>query len=318
MSRTETVARSGSPGRGRRAPSAAGSVLRYWRAVRNLSQLDLALESGVSPRHVCFVETGRSKPSRETVLRLAGALDIPYRERNTLLLAAGYAPIYTEAPPDLAPAELAPVREALDAILRQQEPYPAVVMNRHWEVLRTNEAAGRFFDLLLTGTGWQGPANVVRMMLDPAALRPFVKDWESVADALIQRVHREALGGVPDEGTRQLLAEVLALPGMPRREVRPKAEPPALPVIPITFEKGGRIFRYFSTVTTLGTPQDVLLQELRVECFFPLDAETRERAAELAAGGASAKRTLRDGRGPYALSHQSPWDDYPLENEVCE
>ncbi|HMB93351.1 MAG TPA: helix-turn-helix transcriptional regulator [Rhodothermales bacterium] len=267
---------------GRDRPSSpAGALLRYWRNARHMSQLALALEAEVSPRHVSFVETGRSQPSREMILLLAGTLDIPLREQNALLLAAGYAPIYEEAPPDLASDKLAPVRAALDAILAHQEPYPAVVMNRHWDILLTNRAAERFFGMLLEGTTWEGSPNVVRMMFNPDALRPFVKNWKAVARTLIQRIHREAVGGVLDDTTTALLEEVLALPGVPATWKTPNADQPLSPVIPMTFEKDDRVFNFFSTVTTFGTPQDVLLQEIRIESFFPHDAETRRQAEAL-------------------------------------
>jgi transcriptional regulator with XRE-family HTH domain len=263
-----------------RRSSPFGTLLQHWRQVRRMSQLALAIEAEVSPRHVCFVETGRAQPSREMVLLLASALDVPLRERNVLLLAAGYAPAYRET--QLDSPELDAVRTALQAILRQQEPHPAVVMNRTWDVLTSNAAASRFFGFLLDPAPASGPANVIRMMFDPDGLRPFVTNWEEFAEALITRVQRESVGGAPDEATARLLEEVLAFPGVPRRWRRPSLETPLIPVIPVRFRKGARTFAYFSTVTTLGTAQDVTLQELRIECFFPMDAETVRNAEELA------------------------------------
>lgn len=245
-----------------------------------MSQLDLSTEAGVSARHLCFVETGRARPSREMVLLLASALDVPLRERNALLLAAGFAPIYREA--NLDAPEIASVRSALDAILRQQEPFPAVVMNRSWDILATNAAASRFFGFLLGETAVTEPANVIRLMFNPQGLRPFVTNWESAAEALIRRVYREAVGGVPDEKTATLLSEVLAYPDVPVRWRKPSLEAPLLPVVPISFMKEGTTFNFFSAVTTLGTPQDVTLQEVRIESFFPLDSMTRRNAEALA------------------------------------
>ena len=206
------------------------------------------------------------------VLRLATVLDVPLRERNTLLLAAGFAPVYTESSMD-APA-LAAVRNALDAILNQQEPFPAVVMNRSWDVLRTNDAAARFFSFLLGAREKAESPNVLRMMFDPNAVRPFVTNWEAVAHSLIQRVHRESVGGVPDERTKALLAELLRHPGVPGSWRHPDVATPLVPVVPVSFEKDGHRFDFFSAVTTLGTPQDVTVQEIRIECFFPVDAAT--------------------------------------------
>lgn len=261
---------------------AIGPLLQYWRKARSLSQLALAHEADVSPRHICFLETGRAKPSREMVMLLSQVLDVPLRERNAMLLAAGFAPMFTESRLD-AP-ELRAVRTALLAILRQQEPYPAVVMNRHWDLVQVNEAAGRFFGLLLGDRAATEPANVVRLMFDPNGLRPFVTNWDIVAETLLQRVHREAVGGVPDATTEELLAEVLAYPGVPSHLRSLSLAAPTVPVIPICFRKGEHVFNYFSAVTTLGTPQDVTLQEMRIEAFFPADPATEERA-----------RALRDG-----------------------
>jgi transcriptional regulator with XRE-family HTH domain len=258
---------------------AIGPLLQYWRKTRSLSQLALAHEADVSPRHICFLETGRAKPSREMVMLLSSVLDVPLRERNAMLLAAGFAPTYAESRLD-AP-ELQAVQTALLAILRQQEPFPAVVMNRHWDLVQANEAARRFFGLLLGDFAAAQPANVVRLMFDPNGLRPCVSNWEVVAETLLQRVHREAVGGVPDATTDELLAEVLAYPGVPKHLRRLNLAAPSVPVIPICFRKGHHAFNYFSAVTTLGTPQDVTLQELRIEAFFPVDAATERSARAL-------------------------------------
>ncbi|HMI91715.1 MAG TPA: helix-turn-helix transcriptional regulator [Polyangiales bacterium] len=267
-------------------PTSIGNLLQYWRKARNLSQLALAHEAEVSPRHVCFLETGRSRPSREMVLLLASVLDVPLRERNGLLLAAGFAPMYSET--RLDDPELGPVRAALAAILRQQEPYPAVVLNRHWDIIGSNDAAGRFFALLLGEARAREPSNVLRMIFDPRGLRPYVSNWEAVAETLIQRVQREAVGGVQDGATAKLLAEVLAYPDVPTNLREPKLGVPLLPVIPVRFHKAGDTYSYFSTVTTLGTPQDVTLQEVRIECFFPADSHTEQLARKLAAASAAS------------------------------
>jgi transcriptional regulator with XRE-family HTH domain len=271
-----------------RTQSSVGSLLQGWRKARHLSQLALATQAEISSRHLCFIETGRANPSREMVLLLAGALDVPLRERNALLLAAGFAPVYLESNID-AP-QLAAVRGALDAILAQQEPYPAVVMNRQWDVLRSNDAAARFFRFLLDGRELAGPANVLRMMFDPGALRPYVANWEAVAQSLVIRVRREAVGGVPDEPTQQLLAELLRSPGVPLSVRNPGLAAPLVPVVPVNFRAQGRSFQFFSTVTTLGTPQDITVQEIRIECFFPADDQTRRAARELAATASQPER----------------------------
>jgi transcriptional regulator with XRE-family HTH domain len=249
-------------------------LLQYWRKTRNLSQLALATEADVSPRHLSFLETGRAKPSRDMVVLLATALDVPLRERNSLLLAAGYAPLYPEAKLD-AP-ELEAVRAALALILRHQEPFPAVVMNRHWDILEMNQAAQRFFGALL-GERVPTSPNVLRLMFDPKLLRPHVENWEAVAEALLQRLHREATGE-RDAATLGLLREILAYEDVPARLRRPNLTVPLVPVVPVCFRDGANRYEYFSTVTTLGTPQDVTLEELRIECFFPASAETERLA----------------------------------------
>jgi len=244
--------------------SPVGTLLKHWRGVRRVSQLELALRAEVTPRHVSFVETGRANPSRDMVLTLARALDVPLRERNQMLLAAGFAPSYRQSALD-EPA-LAQVRAALERILSHHEPYPAVVMDRHWNVTQTNEAAAKLFAWLLDDAVVEAP-NVVRMMFGP--LRPHVANFDAVGEALIQRVHREAVGGVIDPATTELLDEVLSLPGIPPEWRVPDFARGTLPIIPVEFAKDGDAVSYFSTVTTFGTPQDVTLQEIRLECFFP-------------------------------------------------
>jgi transcriptional regulator with XRE-family HTH domain len=262
--------------------SDVGPLLQQWRRSRRLSQLALAAEAAVSIRHLCFVETGRASPSRSMVLRLAEALDVPLRDRNTLLLAAGFAPAYRESPLD-AP-ELTAVRGALDAILAQQEPYPAVVMDRDWDIRYTNQAAVRFFGFLQAGHDGSPPgaANVLRTMFHPDGVRRYVTNWPDVAEALVRRVRREAIGGVTDERAQRILDEVLAYPGVPASLAALDVTTALLPIVPVSFGRDGRRFDFFSTVTTLGTPQDVTLQELRIECFFPADDDTTTEARRLA------------------------------------
>jgi hypothetical protein len=215
------------------------------------------------------------------ILLLASVLDVPLRERNALLLAAGFAPVYPES--NLGASELATVKSALDAILRQQEPFPAVVLNRSWDVVTTNEAARRFFAFLLgeTAPSTERP-NLLRRMLSPTGLRPFVTNWDVVVEALIRRIAREAVGGVQDDATKALLAEVLDYPDVRTCWRRTHLQAPLLPVVPVMFSKGDRAFHFFSTLTTLGTPQDVTAQELRIECFFPADSATAEASRQLA------------------------------------
>lgn len=263
-----------------------GALLRYWRRARHLSQLELATEVEVSSRHLCFLENGRANPSREMILSLSRVLDLPLRERNTILLAAGFAPMYQET--TLEAPELASVRGALDAILGKQEPFPAIVMNRYWEILRTNEAATRFMNFLLGNRASSAQNNVLRMLFDPGALRPYVANWEAVAESLVQRVHRECVGGIPDERTRTLLAKLLAYPDVPRTWQTASPGTPTIPVVPVSFVKGDARFNFFSTVTTLGASQDITVQEIRIECFFPADAATEATATRLLSASTTA------------------------------
>lgn len=259
-----------------------GSLLRDWREKRRLSQLALSLDTGVSARHLSFLETGRSRPSRRMIATLAEALDVPLRIRNDMLLAAGFAPLYRESSLELLGS--VHVRRAIDLILTKQEPYPAVVMDRGWNLLTANRAAERFFGRLIDLASVHPPWNVLRLMFDPHGLRPYVVNWESTARALVGRARREALCGVVDSELEVLLAELVELGGPLRPSCEPETPGSELPVLPVEFEKSGLRERYFSTITTLGTPQDVTLQELRIECFFPADDATAEAAASRADG----------------------------------
>src|SRR5438045_6064446 len=253
-----------------------GPLLRRWRTRRRLSQLDLAVEANVSTRHLSFIETGRASPSREMVLLLARALDVPLRDRNDLLTSAGFAPIYRATSLE-APA-LAQVRRALDFILRQQEPYPALVLDRHWNVLRVNDGSARFQARFLDATdvATLGPPNAMRLMFHARALRPHIVNWEATAASMIQWLHRDVVSGFGGAPSRELLDELLGYPDVPRQWRTLDLDASLAPFLPIEFKKGDLSLRYFTTLTTLGTPHDITLQELRVESFFPADELTVE------------------------------------------
>ena len=258
-----------------------GALLRQWRGARNKSQMEASLDAGVSQRHLSFIEIGRSVPSRETLIGIAEALEIPYRDRNSLLLAAGYAPMYEDAGWD--EQELRNVTEALNRMLRQHEPYPAMVMDRYWNVLRTNTASPRFFNSFVDLSARPQPRNLLHLMFDPAGMRPFVANWEEVARTLIQRVSREAVGRVIDEKSQGLISALLAYPGTkPEWRTPPVQRAPSdLPVIPIRFMKDGETLSYFSMLTTLATPQAIATQELRIESMFPMDGATETQHARI-------------------------------------
>jgi transcriptional regulator with XRE-family HTH domain len=260
-----------------------GRLLREWRTRRRLSQLDLANEAGISSRHLSFIETGRAQPSREMVLRLGRVLDVPLRERNSLLLAAGFATMYGAT--ELEAPALAQARRALDFILRQQEPYPAIVVDRHWNILKANNATARLVEQFLdpSATAELG-LNAMRLMFHPRGFRPHIVNWEAMAAALIQWLHRDVLSGLGDAGIQDLVKELLSYPGVPDRWRMLDLDISTAPFLPIEFRKGELELRFFSTLTTLGTPHDVTLQELRVEAFFPADERTEDTARRLAQG----------------------------------
>ena len=238
------------------------------------------LDTGVSQKQISFVESGRSVPNRQTLSIIAQALDVPLRDRNTLLLAGGYAPIYSES--DWDSMEMKSVTDALKRILRHQEPFAAMVMDRYWNLLMTNECAPRFFNCFIDMAAREGPQNILHLLFDPKGMRPFVANWEGVAQGLFERVYRESVGRVVDEKTKALVAALFAYPDVKSEWKNPVALS-FMPVIPIGFVKDGQVLNYFSMVTTVGTPQTVAAQELRIECMFPADETTEIRHASLMA-----------------------------------
>jgi transcriptional regulator with XRE-family HTH domain len=251
--------------------SAFGEHLRYWRRVRSMSQLDLAAAAATTPRYMSFLETGRSQPSREMVLRLAAALDVPLRDRNGLLGAAGFAAIYPER--DLDDAAMVRVSAALDQMLERHEPYPAVVMDRRWDVVRVNSGAARLFAGLCAPDPMPEPANVLRMMLEPGPVRSAVANWHEVAPALLERARREAVGGVIDLATADLVQR-LRTGADAKVFANARSTVPLLPIVDVEFGYGDTTLRWFSIISTIGTPVDVTAQELRLEAFFPTDEDT--------------------------------------------
>ncbi len=250
-----------------------GDLLRGWRSARGKSQLGLSLEAEISQRHLSFIESGRAAPGRDKLMDIAEALDIPLRDRNALLLAAGYAPLYPDEGWD-AP-QMKRITAAVGRMLKQQEPYPAVLMDRYWNVLDANDAATRFFGRFVDMAARTGPRNILHLMFDPAGMRPFIRDWERVSQSLLARVRREAVGRVLDRRTQDLVDALMAYPGAPpAHRHRPASED--LPMIPLSFEKDGAFLNYFSIISTVGAPTTVASQELRMECMFPADDATED------------------------------------------
>jgi transcriptional regulator with XRE-family HTH domain len=268
--------------------SAIGQLLRQWRERRHLSQLALAVEAEVSTRHLSFLETGRAQPSREMVQLLARVLDVPPRARNELLAAAGYAPIYHERGLD-AP-EMTQVRRALEFMLRQQEPYPGLVLDGHWNILMSNAGAGRLMDLFLdadAAAAVGGPPNAMRLFYHPRGMRPFIVNWEATAAALIQWLHRDMLVGAADAETGRLLQELLSYPDVPQQWRMLDLDASPAPFLAVELARDDVHLKFFSTLTSLGVPYDITLHELKVECFFPADASSEALLRRLATAPAA-------------------------------
>ncbi|AXB43048.1 helix-turn-helix domain-containing protein [Amycolatopsis albispora] len=257
-----------------------GELLREWRDRRRISQLDLAISADISTRHLSFVETGRSAPSRDMVLRLGEHLDVPLRERNQLLLAAGFAPVYSESGLD-AP-EMTAAREAVRRLLTAHEPYPAVVVDRRWTMVDANASVA----LLIAGVAPElldGPVNVLRATLHPDGMAPRIANLGEWRAHLLGRLRRE-VAATADPELSELLAE---LREYPCHDVVPEVEVPKPGdlVVPLRLRHGDTELAFLSTVATFGTPLDVTLAELSIEAFFPADAHTAEvlRSAPLGA-----------------------------------
>jgi transcriptional regulator with XRE-family HTH domain len=251
-----------------------GSLLRRWRRDRRLSQLDLALEADVSPRYVSLVETGRSRPSAEMVLRLAEQLDVPLRHRNRLLVAAGHAPRYRARPLD--EPDMAAVRDALERVLRAHEPYPALVVDGRWDIVMVNGPITRFLAEVDPGLLDTTP-NMVRLGLDPRGLAAQIVNLAEVRALFRVRLARQ-VARTGDPAVAALYDEFFpdADPGAP------SGTPGAEVATPMVFRLGGRELRLFSTITTFGTAQDITLDEISLESYYPADAETATALRDLA------------------------------------
>lgn len=251
-------------------PCRLGVLLRQWRSTRRMSQLDLALEARISSRHLSYIESGKAQPSREMMVRLADALGVPLRERNALLIAAGYAAMYRET--GLTTPETALAKQAVEFILKQQEPYPAIVLDRHWNLEQVNHGAIVLLQFLLGGLPRE--QNVVRQIFKPDLLRPYIANWEEVAGDLIRRLHREIDFLPTDDALQGLLAEVLSYSDVPEHWRTRELETPMSPLLTFVFRKEGVELRFFSTWTTFGTAYDISLEEIRIESSFPADQAT--------------------------------------------
>jgi transcriptional regulator with XRE-family HTH domain len=255
-------------------------LLRHWRQLRRLSQLELAGQANVSARHVSFLESGRSQPSREMVQLLGTALDLPLEERNVLHVAAGFVPPYGAR--ELTVENAPHVSQALDFILRQQEPYPAIVIDGHWDVRLRNEASRRMFSTFRQSYEMEpGIAdNAMHTVFHPKGLRQFIVNWEEFAGEMIQILHREVASG--SRISAQILNEIMVYPGLSAFSKPARAPAATSPVMTMQLQKGDLRLAFFSTFTTFAMPADAALQQLKIECFYPADDATAEIARKLA------------------------------------
>jgi transcriptional regulator with XRE-family HTH domain len=257
-----------------------GMLLKQWRNQRGFSQLDLAVNSQVSQRHISFLESGRAKPSREMVLQLATVLEIPLRQQNLMLTAAEFAPIHAET--DLSDPEMTSIRKALDCMLRQQEPYPAIAIDRYWNLLLANNGATRLLntfidtDKLQTLFYLDGKINLMRVVFHPQGLRPFIVNWEDFANHLLHRLHRETLAEREGEQSTLLLNELMSYPSVSEIWQGDRRTAQNALLLTTHLKRDDLDLKFFSTITTLGTPYDITLQELRLECLFPANEATEQ------------------------------------------
>ena len=249
------------------------ALLRYWRGRRGLSQLDLALHAGVSARHVSFLESGRAQPSEPMALRLLAALDVPLRDRNEALRAAGFEAHFPEPALTAIPAA---VDEAIGRMMEMQEPYPLTVISPEANVLSCNRGATTLFTLFVAEpAALEQPLNMFSLVFDPRLMRPFISNWPSVARLMLVRLHRESLQGGGDERLETLAQRVLAFPDVPKAWHGPDFTEAIEPVFSIHLRRGDITLAFFNTITTFSSPRLVTLEELRIESSFPLDHATR-------------------------------------------
>lgn len=257
--------------------TSAGTLIREWRQRRRMSQLSLALEAEISQRHLSFVESGRSAPSREMVIRLADQLSVPLRQRNRMLVAAGFAPIYGERALD-DPA-LKPALKAVELVLKGHEPYPAIAIDKGWNMVLANAAVAPLLDGVEEPALLSSPVNVLRLSLHPKGLATRIANLDEWRTHLIERL-RMQIDATADLALVALERELSAYPGRPSASSRPY-DAAANIAVPLRLRIDGELLSFISTTTVFGTPLDATLSELAIESFFPADAETGEALRRL-------------------------------------
>lgn len=266
----------------REPPRLFPALLKYWRGRRGLSQLDLALNADVSSRHVSFLETGRSAPSEGMVLRLAAVLDVPLREQNELLIAAGFERLFDE--PKLTALEDRSVAMAIERMLAQHEPYPMLVMDAGYDILLTNRSAQLLLSRLVSDpSALAPPLNGMRMLFDPRLVRPALVGWERIARELLSRLHREALHHPENNRLSELRDELLSHPDVPQEFHEPDFTRGRGATFPVRLQSGDLELSFLTAVTAFSAPSNVTVEELRIESYFPLDDATDAACQALAA-----------------------------------
>ena len=252
-------------------------LLKQWREHRHISQLDLALTAGISQRHISYLETGRSRPSRDMILLLAETLHIPLRDTNRLLVTAGYSTAYNES--TLEDTRMAPVMEAVRHMLDHHAPFPAVAVDRYWNVRKTNTAADMLLAMLGDISELVDPAsdqhmvNLALMTVHPKGLRQYITNWEQASPAFLLRLKRD-VAETPDSVLKHRFQAIVDLIG-PIDDMA-DAEKDLLPVLPIDLNINGLELSLFTVISTFGTPQDVTTDELRIELFYPMNKQTED------------------------------------------
>lgn len=249
----------------------AGHILSHFRRAKRLSQLELSLQADVSARHISFIETGRTQPSRDMLLKLSAVLDLSHRDTNHLLTACGYAAVYSEIP--LEAAAMAPVRQALTIMLEHQAPYPAVVMNRHWELQMANRPMQQLISSLLPARQSDTSLNMMAVLFEPDGLRPYITNWPDMAALLLRRLKLQ-LQTQPGPELARLMDHLLSL-DPPEHWQTPTPHGWEGPMLTANLNVQGQPLSIFSTLTSFGTALDAGLQELMIESYFPADNATK-------------------------------------------
>lgn len=254
------------------------ALLRYWRNARGMSQIDLASAADVSPKHVSFLETARAAPSREMVLRLASTLGLPLRDQNAMLTAAGFAAVFEESDPARCDAS---IQRALATMMKKHEPYPMLVFDRNYDIVQVNEAARRLLHFVL-GDRAGTERNIMRLIFDPTLLRPRILDWPRVARAVLVRLQRDALIHRRDDGLRRLVSALCSYEEVPSDWREPDFTTSSEATLQFRLEHAGHTLAFLTTLTVFSAPQNVSLEELHIESYYPLDEATETFCQNLA------------------------------------